>query len=121
MRFKFYWSDWIIKISIFTSVFFLLLSFILVGYTFSVLNIEKTSSSFAVLHSSVYFGVDGIAEAWQIFFLPIFGFAIFLLNLFIADQFWKISHFYTRVILVSLAFIEIFVFLGCVSLWKWNI
>lgn len=121
MNIKSYWPDWLIKSCIFACVFLFFLFFILTGYTFAVLNIEGIESSFVVLHSSIYFGVDRIADAWQLFILPAIGLGFFILNFFIADRLWKISHFYTRLILISTTFIEVFILLGCLSLLKWNI
>jgi hypothetical protein len=121
MYLKFAWNDWAVKIPVFISVFLVLLSFILTGYVFIILNAEATESLFAVLHSSIYFGVDRIADPWQTFLIPTAGLVFFVLNLFIADRLWKISYFYTRLVLVSAAFTEFFCFLACVSLLKWNV
>ncbi len=121
MYLKFYWRDWIIKMSVFISAFLLLFSAVLIFYLFYVLSIKEMESPFIVLHSSVYFGVDLIGEGWHLFLFPITGFIFFLINWFVADRLWKMSHLYTRLLLITTVFIEIFVFLACVSVLRWNI
>lgn len=121
MHLKFLWLDKPSKVTIFSSAVLVLISFITVTYAFTALHGQKDEISYVVLHSSVYFGADNIGDLWQIFILPFFGFLIFLLNLFISDRLWKISLFYSRLILMSTTFIEAFILLGCASLLKWNI
>ncbi len=121
MFLKFLWLDRPSKVTIFLSAILVLISFILITYILVALHGQKDEISYVVLHSSVYFGIDSIGPLWQLFVLPFFGFSVFLLNLFIADRLWKLSLFYSRLVLMSTAFIEVFVLLGCVSLLKWNV
>lgn len=56
-------------------------------YVFLVLAV-KIGSEPLVLHYSVYFGIDLIGEWYQIYFMPVVGTFIFIINIFLALFFY---------------------------------
>jgi len=122
MYLKFAWKNWLIKISILTSIFLFFVSLILTIFTYSVLKTGSGAETIsAVLHSTIYFGVDMLTAPQYLFLIPFAGLIFFGLNLFVADRLWKISFFYTNAILFCTVLIEFFVVLASFSLLRWNI
>ncbi|HLN18677.1 MAG TPA: hypothetical protein VK255_00730 [Patescibacteria group bacterium] len=57
-----------------------------------------------ILHYNVYFGVDQVGKRFQAFVLPVIGFIIFLVNLFLSRYFFRNNEMVASYILLLSVF-----------------
>ncbi|MFA6486030.1 MAG: hypothetical protein WCT40_01520 [Candidatus Magasanikbacteria bacterium] len=73
------------------------------------------------LHYNAIFGIDLIGPWWQMYFLPIFATAIFLINFSVALWFYRADKFLARLLAVLAAVWEIFLVVATILIVGLNI
>ncbi|MBI2099107.1 hypothetical protein HYT45_01690 [Candidatus Uhrbacteria bacterium] len=67
---------------------------------------------FAALHTTIYFGIDLVGPAYKLFFYPLIGLIIFLVNAGMAGKWGKRDVFLARSSAWITAFLELALFLA---------
>lgn len=88
LHLNFFWKREIWKSEI--SLWLVLITFIFNAINWSILFVFiRSVDADIILHYNVYFGVDQIGNSRIIFTLPLIGFFLFIINLFLADFFYR--------------------------------
>ncbi len=85
-----------------------LLAYLLFYY----LKVEKEIT----LHYNIYFGIDLIGSKWQLFYLPIAGIIIIILNALIALLIYNKNQFMIKILAVSTLLAQLFILLSIISI-----
>ncbi len=68
------------------------------------------------LHYNILFGVDAIGEGWRIFFVPLVGLIILIINIVIGWLVYRKDHFISQLLVASAAFCQVFVVIATILL-----
>lgn len=72
------------------------------------------------LHYNITFGTDLVGDWWKIYFLPLAGFGVILLNYFLAILFYSTDKFLARLIGFWTLLFHLFLTIGLVLLVRLN-
>lgn len=95
-------KDRFVKFNFISALVLNILNIGLVYYNFSRFLVGQTES--VVLHYNIYFGIDKIGDWQNIYYLPLIGFFIIVINLLLS--YWL--HFYDKLISYFFLFIALF-------------
>mgnify|MGYP006306610163 CR=1 FL=1 len=73
------------------------------------------------LHYNIYFGVDLVGYWYRLFFLPLAGLLIMLVNFIIAAFFYKKERLLVYFLIFSSSFIQIIIFLAALAIVSINL
>ena len=73
------------------------------------------------LHYNIIFGVDLVGSWWRIYFLPLAGILVTLLNYFFSLTFYAVDKFLARLLSVWVLFFHLFLMIGTVLLVRLNV
>lgn len=68
------------------------------------------------LHYTIYFGPDLLGEAWQVLTIPLVGLVIILINVFLGFLIYPRDRFTAYFLLGILPVVQIFLWIGAISL-----
>lgn len=73
------------------------------------------------LHYNIIFGVDLVGDWWRIYFLPLTGVLVILLNYFFSLMFYSVDKFLARLMIGWVLFFHLFLMVGAILLVRLNI
>ncbi len=73
------------------------------------------------LHYNIIFGVDLVGDWWKIYFIPLAGMLIVLLNYFFSLMFYSVDKFLARLLSFWVLFFHFFLMIGTILLVRLNI
>jgi len=73
------------------------------------------------LHYNIVFGVDLVGDWWHMFFLPLGGILIFIVNYFFSFMFYGSDRFLSRLLSFWTIFLHIFLLAGIIFLVGLNV
>lgn len=73
------------------------------------------------LHYNIIFGVDLVGDWWKIFYLPLVGMGVLLVNYFLSFMFYGSDKFLARLLSFWVLFFHIFLTVGVVLLVRLNL
>ncbi len=73
------------------------------------------------LHYNIHFGVDSIGQWWKIFTVPVIGFALIGINLFMARMVWPREPMLAYLVMSATLLLEFLLFLAMVFIVLLNI
>lgn len=79
---------------------------------------KRNAQQQILLHYNIYFGIDWIGQWYEIFIYPLLGAAIFIGNLLLSIYFYNKEKFLSYLLIFSITFSEILIFIAGISvLW----
>ena len=73
------------------------------------------------LHYNIIFGVDLVGDWWRIYYLPLAGVAVTLLNYFFSLMLYSVDKFLARILSVWVLFFHLFLTIGVTLLVRLNV
>lgn len=108
-------KDKIILLNLIASFLILISLFFLFIYK---IGLEHTANEQFFLHYNIYLGIDWIGEWYKVFIYPLIGFIIFILNLSLTILFFEKEKFLSYLLIFSITFSEILIFIaGLAVVW----
>lgn len=89
-------------------------------WTFTWLMVRKLPQDLAILHYNIIFGVDSLGTPQELYWLPLLGLLLFLLNAIMAIFFYRRDKFLLKLLLASSIFINIVISLALYSIYLIN-
>ncbi|MEK7131265.1 MAG: hypothetical protein AAB797_00835 [Patescibacteria group bacterium] len=73
------------------------------------------------LHYNIIFGVDLVGDWWKIYFIPLAGILVILLNYIFSDLLYSVDKFLSRLLSCWVLFFHLFLMIGAILLVRLNI
>lgn len=73
------------------------------------------------LHYNIIFGVDLVGDWWKIYYLPLTGILVILLNYFFSFMLYSADKFLARLLSAWILFFHLFLMIGTILLVRLNI
>lgn len=73
------------------------------------------------LHYNIIFGVDLVGDWWRIYYLPLAGILVILLNYFFSFMLYSADKFLARLLCAWVLFFHLFLMIGAILLVRLNI
>ena len=112
---KLYLRDWWINISLVLGILLQLLI-----WAYLIMNIDSDLDR-VFLHYNIIFGVDLVGEWWKIYYLPITGLVILLINNIVSYLIYKTDKFLSRLLNFWVVFIHVFLLIAVWLLVRLNV
>lgn len=106
---SFFLKDKIILINLIVSLVILVALLFLFMYKFFAF---RSGDEQLFLHYNIYFGIDWMGIWYKIFVYPLVGLAVYIINLFLGILFYKKDKFISRLLICSITFCEILIFIA---------